>query len=862
MSDIKSSFGLGVQTGTAITNLKNDLLSLATLIENTLLPKIEKMASSLNAASKNLNNVVQGSKSSNLLIADKHGRITGTAGDTKDTTAGNRVAPAPVFTEPKAAAPAAGATQPSGNGGGNDNNRVAAGGDFASVAAGVAFGAKAISAALPGVPESVLQDYMTVRSGFYGIGGTGSQQNQSANIHTLQKQLANKGTMTDSMDSTKAIYAGQKLGLTGYTNYSTGKNSVVAGAASISNLEPGLGGEGAMQAQAAAAKPTAVNMLRMIGINMVDSKGRLTTTAQMIDQIWDYLMRTDGPKALTVQAIQFEATPGHGLYNMLSGIFNGNQDMINIVVDGLIMKAKLKGASVANLTREQMQKAGGVSATVNKIAAKTAAQNDLLVDTAANTSAGYGASADLAKAMNRFADLAPGLIGALGSINGFLTGFAAIGGGLLGTITSLLVAKGVLKAGTNIFKGSGVAATAAETVAKDARYIDPITGAAYASRSAAEAAGAIGTKTAIAAVGGGALATGAAVVGGVASAGGAGNLIGEGAKDIGNVTGLNKTSLGKKVVKGGGIAGGAASGALVGAISGAAIPVLGELGIGEAAGAIVGGIIGGIGGWLGTREKGGPVDNKTPYIVGEKGPELFVPKSDGTIIPNHVIGKQDGGKVSAGGFAKELLKGLGMPVTPQNIKDVTMWEGMEGGNWHNSAHFNPLNTSYQSKGSTNFNTGKAGGGVQAYGSWKQGLDATIGTLTGANADKRGYTNIIDTLKSGKASQAEFLTALQGSAWDAGRYKGGSSSSGLGYRPGANSSGVSTTDSTLVAQQQAAAQAAWAAIGGGLSGSSSGDFHNHGGVTINIDAGTYSHDALKKMMADVLSSKGIQAQISG
>jgi phage-related minor tail protein len=32
--------------------------------------------------------------------------------------------------------------------------------------------------------------------------------------------------------------------------------------------------------------------------------------------------------------------------------------------------------------------------------------------------------------------------------------------------------------------------------------------------------------------------------------------------------------------------------------------------------------------------EGGPVSAGTPYIVGEKGPELFMPSSAGTIIPN------------------------------------------------------------------------------------------------------------------------------------------------------------------------------------------------------------------------------------
>lgn len=45
---------------------------------------------------------------------------------------------------------------------------------------------------------------------------------------------------------------------------------------------------------------------------------------------------------------------------------------------------------------------------------------------------------------------------------------------------------------------------------------------------------------------------------------------------------------------------------------------------------------------------GGPVAGRSPYLVGEKGPELFVPKVDGTIIPNHNLGitRGDGGDVS------------------------------------------------------------------------------------------------------------------------------------------------------------------------------------------------------------------------
>lgn len=45
----------------------------------------------------------------------------------------------------------------------------------------------------------------------------------------------------------------------------------------------------------------------------------------------------------------------------------------------------------------------------------------------------------------------------------------------------------------------------------------------------------------------------------------------------------------------------------------------------------------------GFRAMGGPVTGGSPYVVGERGPELFVPNGSGTIVPNHQMG---GGSVN------------------------------------------------------------------------------------------------------------------------------------------------------------------------------------------------------------------------
>jgi hypothetical protein len=56
------------------------------------------------------------------------------------------------------------------------------------------------------------------------------------------------------------------------------------------------------------------------------------------------------------------------------------------------------------------------------------------------------------------------------------------------------------------------------------------------------------------------------------------------------------------------------------------------------AGKAIGGAIGGALGFGGGRAMGGPVSARTAYVVGERGPELFVPSSSGSIIPKGMGG--------------------------------------------------------------------------------------------------------------------------------------------------------------------------------------------------------------------------------
>jgi hypothetical protein len=59
------------------------------------------------------------------------------------------------------------------------------------------------------------------------------------------------------------------------------------------------------------------------------------------------------------------------------------------------------------------------------------------------------------------------------------------------------------------------------------------------------------------------------------------------------------------------------------------------IGFGARIGGAIGGAVGALG-FGGGRAMGGPVSGGTAYMVGERGPELFVPKGSGTIVPNGV----------------------------------------------------------------------------------------------------------------------------------------------------------------------------------------------------------------------------------
>lgn len=101
-----------------------------------------------------------------------------------------------------------------------------------------------------------------------------------------------------------------------------------------------------------------------------------------------------------------------------------------------------------------------------------------------------------------------------------------------------------------------------------------------------------------------------------------------------------------------------------------------------------------------------------------------------------------------------ILRGIGAPLTPENIKFFNAWVRAEGG----SASHNPFNTTQHAPGASSYNSV----GVRNYTSAAQGTRATIDTLLNGR-----YGNIVSGLRSGRASAVQLGQALANSPWGTG-----------------------------------------------------------------------------------------------
>jgi len=85
-----------------------------------------------------------------------------------------------------------------------------------------------------------------------------------------------------------------------------------------------------------------------------------------------------------------------------------------------------------------------------------------------------------------------------------------------------------------------------------------------------------------------------------------------------------------------------------------------------------GGFIGALGSLFGGfRAEGGPVKGGVPYVVGERGPELFVPNASGTILPNGTTLSSGGIPAGGGGISASITVVINAQgAYPESIAEI------------------------------------------------------------------------------------------------------------------------------------------------------------------------------------------------
>lgn len=250
---------------------------------------------------------------------------------------------------------------------------------------------------LPTVQQSFEQDLLRARFGFYG----------GSNANAMQMRMARMGTTTDPLDAARASMTGASMGLMpGLSNF----NTIAQSAAGVSNLMPGVGLQGGMQAVGALNQARNVNMLRMIGVNVRDSSGMMRGFDDIAKDIWDLLSRgRSGSGKITKQDIAFSLQPGMSLDSMLNQYFGNDPVLRQTVVSKLMDMAGAGGATTSGTRadKERLAGAGATTESVLSMSDRNAASLNATQAVAPSVLEGFQkANKLLEEASNKVADLA------------------------------------------------------------------------------------------------------------------------------------------------------------------------------------------------------------------------------------------------------------------------------------------------------------------------------------------------------------------------------------------------------------------------------------------------------------------------
>jgi hypothetical protein len=255
---------------------------------------------------------------------------------------------------------------------------------------------------LPTVEEATTAQLMKSRMTFYGRQGQYPSGNQTKytfdektrsmvrSDHNAEaafrqtRDFANLGTAMTPSDAQSAINNGIQMGfLPALSNYgmgapgkTTGFSGILGGAALASNLSPGIGIQGGMAAMGSLNQAQNVNMLRMLGVQVRNSKGTgMNDLPAIIEQIYKLLARGGN---INMEDVATSLMPGNALDSMLNQYLGGDANLKNVVISGLVQRIRSGKSLRLSGTKEELQKTGGTSFGVRSMASRSTSELGLI----------------------------------------------------------------------------------------------------------------------------------------------------------------------------------------------------------------------------------------------------------------------------------------------------------------------------------------------------------------------------------------------------------------------------------------------------------------------------------------------------
>lgn len=301
-------------------------------------------------------------------------------------------------------------------------------------ALGVGAGLSAAAFSANDPQKYIENDILRRRFGFYsGSTGPGERAGGAA-----AQSMMNAGTGINPMDAIEATGIGASNGLMpGLSNYST----IGGNAATFSNLTPGAGLAGGMQATAALNQGSSVNRLRMIGVNIRDSStGLMRSVDQIVDDLWkNVIVKGNNGGAITEQALSLSLQPGNALGNMMDMYFGNDPVLKQSIITALFQKAKGK-----TLSKKDLNATGALPDVANSMGQRNAASYEFTNQVTSAAVNGIQGSNAVLTELSKISTGIDKLVGVFSFGTGVISAIQTFGGGasgsagnIIGTIMSL-----------------------------------------------------------------------------------------------------------------------------------------------------------------------------------------------------------------------------------------------------------------------------------------------------------------------------------------------------------------------------------------------------------------------------------------